>query len=204
MYNEYSNNDFRVLVTVFTVLISLFCGIIYAVTTNNYSLKALDTFTTYCVLVSMINGLLSLAIISPMIRFVVTFFITFILPFIHLMSEKTTLVGADFISVFVIASNLFFLLCCIDEWRKNLVDEVMKKLNGFDPYFIRIRGEILKRCGHNDLKWGVENLSTTKLFKLAHKARILDEEDAEEERRRAAYEEKDERRKIRFLNMIDI
>lgn len=204
MYNEYSNNDFRMLVTVFTVLISLFCGIIYAATTNNYSLKALDTFTTYCVFVSMINGLLSLAIISPMIRFVVTFFITFILPFIHLMSEKTTLVGADFISVFVIAANLFFLFCCIDEWHKNLVDEVMKKLNGFDPYFIRIRDKILKRCGDNDLEWGVENLSTMKLFKLAHKARILDEEDTAEERRRAAYEEKDERRKIRFLNMIDV
>lgn len=204
MYNEYSNNDFRMLVTVFTVLISLFCGITYAVTTGNYSLKALDAFTTYCVFVSMVNGLLSLVLVSPMTRFVVTFFMTLVLPFIHLMSEKTTLVGADFISVFVIAANLFFLLCCIDEWRKNLVDEVIKKLNGFDPYFTRIRDKILKRCGDNDLEWGVENLSINKLFKLAHKARILDEEDTAEERRRIKYEEKDERRKIRFLNMMDI
>ena len=204
MYNEYSNNDFRMLVTIFTAFISLICGILYAVTTDNYDLEALDTFTMYCVSISMINGLLSLAIISPMIRFVVTFFMTFVLPFTHLMSEKTTLVGADFISVFVIAANLFFLFCCIDEWRKNLVDEVMKKLNGFDPYFIRVREKILKRCGDNDLEWGVENLSTMKLFKLARKARILDKEDAEEERRRIKYEEKDERRKIRFLNMMDI
>lgn len=204
MYNEYSNNDFRVLVTIFTALISVFCGITFAVATDNYSLKALDTFTMYCVFMSMVNGLLGLAIINPIIRFVVTFFLTFVLPFIHLMGEKTTLVGADFISVFVIAANLFFLFCCIDEWRKNLVDEVMKKLNGFDPYFIRIRSEIFKRSGYNDLKWGVENLSINKLFKLARKARILDKEDAAEERRREAYEEKDERRKIRFLNMMDI
>lgn len=204
MYNEYSNNDFRVLVTIFTALISVFCGITFAVATDNYSLKALDTFTMYCVFISMVNGLLSLAIISPMIRFVVTFFLTFILPFIHLMSEKTTLVGADFISVFVIATNLFFLFCCIDEWRKNLVDEVMKKLNGFDPYFMRIRNEIFKRSGYTDIKWGVENLSTIKLFKLRYKAYRLDKEDAEEERRRIKYEEKGERRKIRFLNMIDI
>ena len=204
MYNEYSNNDFRVLVTIFTALISVFCGITFAVATDNYSLKALDTFTMYCVFISMVNGLLSLAIISPMIRFVVTFFLTFILPFIHLMSEKTTLVGADFISVFVIAANLFFLFCCIDEWRKNLVDEVMKKLNGFDPYFMRIRNEIFKRSGYTDIKWGVENLSTIKLFKLKYKAYRLDKEDAEEERRRIKYEEKGKKRKIRFLNMMDI
>lgn len=204
MYTEYSNNDFRMLVTIFTAFISLICGILYAVTTDNYSLKALDTFTAYCVFISMANGLLSLAIISPMIRFVVTFFMTFVLPFIHLMSEKTILVGADFISVFVIAANLFFLFCCIDEWRKNLVDEVMKKLNGFDPYFISIRSEIFKRSGYTDLKWGVENLSAIKLFKLARKARILDKEDAAEERRHMVDEEKSERRKIRFLNTIKI
>lgn len=204
MYNEYSNNDFRMLVTIFTVFISLICGILYAVTTDNYSLKALDTFTMYCVFISMVNGLLSLAIISPIIRYVVTIFMTFVLPFIHLMSEKTTVVGADFISIFVIAVNLFFLFCCIDEWRKNLVDEVMKKLNGFDPYFIRIRSEIFKRSGYNDLKWGVENLSINKLFKLARKARTLDREEAAEQRRRLKYEEKGERRKRRFLNMIDV
>ena len=88
MYNEYSNNDFRMLVTIFTALVSVFCGILYAVTTDNYGLEAFDTFTTYCVFMSMVNGLLSLAIINPIIRFVVTFFLTFVLPFIHLMSEK--------------------------------------------------------------------------------------------------------------------
>lgn len=204
MYNEYSNNDFRVLVTIFTALISVFCGILYAVTTDNDGLEAFDTFTMYCVFMSMANGLLGLAIIYPMIRFVVTFFLTFVLQFIHLMSEKTTLVGADFISVFVIAANLFVLFCCTTQWREETVDEIMRKLNGFDPYFMRIRNEIFKRSGYTDLRWGVENLSTIKLFKLRYKAYRLDKEDAAEERRRIKYEEKDERRKIRFLNMIDI
>ena len=69
---------------------------------------------------------------------------------------------------------------------RGTVDEVMKALNGFDPYpyFIRTRSEIFKRSGYTDPKWGVENLSAIKLFKLACKARILDKEDASEESRR--------------------
>lgn len=92
MYNEYSNNDFRVLVTIFTALISVFCGILYAVTTDNDGLEAFDTFTMYCVFMSMANGLLGLAIIYPMIRFVVTFFLTFVLP-VHTPYERKNYAG---------------------------------------------------------------------------------------------------------------
>lgn len=88
--------------------------------------------------------------------------------------------------------------------ERETVDEVMKALNGLDSYFIRIRGEIFKRSGYTDLRWGVENLSTTKLFKLVYKAYRLDKEDAAEKRKRIKYEKKNEHNKKRFLNTIDI
>jgi hypothetical protein len=189
------------------MFISLICITICGLSGVDES-KITDTFTMYYLLISTANAVMCVVIGSPMIRFIVTFLMTFVLPLIRLMGGKTTLIGGDVACVVVIAVNFFFLLDCIARWRENTVDEVMKKLNGSDPYFANIKTKILKRCGDNTLEWGVENLSIVKLFKLARKGRILDKEDKKEkekeERMRTNYEEKNENRKRRFLNMIDI
>lgn len=209
MYIEEFNGEATVLGAVIMAIISAFCSVacIFMVGVDN--LKSInDSYTIYYIMLSLLNGMLCLPPFCPTFKFIATVFITFLIPLIHLFNEKTTLMGADVLCLPVIAANLFILLCCIAQWCEETVDEVMKKLNGSDPYFIRIRDKILKRCGDNDLRWGVENLSIGKLLKLKSRARILDEEEKiekyKEERERMAYKEKSERRKINFLNRVDI
>lgn len=204
-----TTESFTVQGAIIIAVISAICGIACVFATYTDKINSInDVFALYYISLSAINMIFCFILYYPTLKFVATVFSAFILPLLHLMGEKTTLTGVDVLCIPFIAANLFFLLCCIAQWHEETVDEVMKKLNGSDPYFANIKSEILKRCGDNTLEWGVENLSATKLFKLAHKGRILDEEEKKEkekeEHMRVNYEKRSENRKIRFLNTVDI
>lgn len=213
MYGDYANENragyYYAITMMFITIGCVMVSELTRIANGANDLHILDNFTMYYIIISTSNAIMCIPIGShPRVKAAITAFMTLIVPLIHLMSEKTKLIGEDVACLIVIAVNFFFFLYCIDEWYDNTVDEVMKKLNGSDLYFVKIRGEILKRCEDDDLYWGVRNLSIIKLFKLARKGLILDKEEKKEkekeERRRMSEEKDDENRKISFLNTIDL
>lgn len=168
---------------------------------------------------------------SAGIRTVSTFFGTVITPIISFAFENNPLIeaytdltklnGREMMLAFIIfypflyICNLGIFKISIGDWREEFFDDIIKKLNGSDPYFMRVRNEILKKCGNNTLDWGIKNLSTRKCLKLAFKSFILDLKTLKEtvayqsflrrERRKLINAEKtDLKRKKRFLDTADI
>lgn len=172
------------------------------------------------------------------IRTVVTFFAVIAMPIISLAFENNPLIEAYaklakpanvepsitlkesalasilFYPVLYIA-NLVIFKESIDDWREDTLNDIIEKLNGSDPYFMRARIEILKKCGNNTLDWGIKNLSTRKYLKLAFKSFILDLKTARktvaykislrrEQRKLINAEKADLKRKKRFLDTAEI
>ena len=192
-------------------------------------------FITYAFVAALINLIFYIFTCDSKgasgIRTVVTFLATIATPIISLAFENNPLIeaytdlskvgGIEIMLAFMIFYpflyiwNLAIFKASIDNWREDTLNDIIEKLNGSDPYFMRVRSEILKKCGNNTLDWGIKNLSTRKYLKLAFKSFILDLKTAREivaykiflkrEQRKLINAEKaDLRRKKRFLDTAEI
>ena len=118
MYIEEFNGEVTELGAVIMAVISAICGGACVIAAGVDNFNADNLYAVFYILLSMINGIVSFVLCYPTLKFIATIFITFVIPLIHLIDEKTKLMGIDVLCIPVIAANLFFLFCCITQWRE--------------------------------------------------------------------------------------
>ena len=132
MYDDYANENRAEYYYALTMMfIALSCLMLLGLTrsVNDVNDSHIpDNFMIYYILISTVNAIICLitsflrikVINSLRIKVIVTVLMTVILPLVHLMDEKTTLIGGDVMCIFIVAINLFFIRWFIDDWREKL------------------------------------------------------------------------------------
>ena len=130
MYSDYSNENRGAYYYAITMMfIALSCLMLLGLTrsVNDVNDSHIpDNFMIYYILISTVNaiiclitGFLRIKVINSLrIKVIVTVLMTVILPLVHLMDEKTTLIAGDVRCVFLVVINLFFVCWFIDDWRE--------------------------------------------------------------------------------------
>ena len=99
--------------------------------------------------------------------------------------------------------------------NKSIEDFIKRVTRGNDEFYADLRRKISEKCGNNSITWGLRNLSKPKLFRLMlaswkierdKKKRIAKKQAEETSRRRNQdkYQKQDFKRKIRFLNTVEV
>lgn len=125
MYDDYANENraeyYYAITMMFIMTTCLMVSGLTRIANGLDDLRILDNFTMYYIIISTSNAMMCIPIGSyPRVKAAITAFMTLIVPLIHLMSEKTKLIGEDVMCVFIVAINLFFIRWFIDDWREKL------------------------------------------------------------------------------------
>ena len=127
MYDDYANENRAEYYYAITMMFIMICCIMALGLTRIANgvddgvddLHILDNFTMYYIIISTSNAIMCIPIGSyPRVKATITAFMTLIVPLIHLMSEKTNLIGGDVMCVFIVIINSFFIRWFIDDWRE--------------------------------------------------------------------------------------
>ena len=128
--------------------------------------------------------------------------------------EATLIGGLTITGVLVFISA--FIVTPIQNFIHKLIEDFIKRVTrGNDEFYADLRLKISEKCGNNSITWGLKNLSKQKLFKLMiaswkiereKKKRIAKKQAEETSRRRNQdkFQKRDFKRKIRFLNTVEV
>lgn len=128
--------------------------------------------------------------------------------------------GAVAIVGFMLTGAIVFIFAFIVTPIQNLINKTIEnfiKRVTYDreKFYVDLRLKISEKCGNNSITWGLKNLSKPKLFKLMlaswkiereKKKRIVKKqaEEAIERGKLDKFQKRDLKRKIRFLNTIEV
>lgn len=134
--------------------------------------------------------------------------------------EAQQFYGAVAIGGFMLTGAIVFIFAFIVTLIQNFVnksieDFIKRATHGNEKFYVDLRRKISEKCGNHSITWGLRNLSKPKLFRLMlaswkiereKKKRIAKKQAEETSRRRNQdkYQKQDLKRKIRFLNMIEV
>lgn len=128
--------------------------------------------------------------------------------------ETTAIGGFTLTGIIVFISA--FIVTPIQNFIHKLIEDFIKRVTrGNDEFYADLRLKISEKCGNNSITWGLKNLSKPKLFKLMlaswkiereKKKRIVKKqaEEAIERGKLDKFQKRDLKRKIRFLNTIEV
>ena len=132
----------------------------------------------------------------------------------QLFYETTLIGGLTITGVLVFISA--FIVTPIQNFIHKLIEDFIKRVtHGNDEFYADLRLKISEKCGNNIITWGLKNLSKLKLFKLMlgswkierEKKKRIAKKQAEEAIERGKldkFQKRDLKRKIRFLNTIEV
>ena len=125
MYGDYANENragyYYAITMMFITIGCVMVSELTRIANGLDDLRILDNFTMYYIIISTSNAIMCIPIGSyPRVKVAITAFMTLIVPLIHLMSEKTKLIGGDVMCIFIVIINLFFIRWFIDDWREKL------------------------------------------------------------------------------------
>lgn len=109
-----------------------------------------------------------------------------------------------------------FLVTSIQNFVSKSIEDFIKRATyGNDNFYVDLRRKISEKCGNHSITWGLKNLSKLKLFKLMLASRKIEREkkkriaekraeEAIEREKLDKFQKRDFKRKIRFLNTIEV
>lgn len=134
--------------------------------------------------------------------------------------EASRFYNAVAIGGLMLTGAIVFIFAFIVTPIQNFIDEaiedfIKRATYGNDKFYVDLRRKISEKCGNNSITWGLKNLSKLKLFKLMLASRKIEREkkkriakkQAEEAIERGKlnkFQKLDLKRKIRFLNTIEV
>ena len=128
---------------------------------------------------------------------------------------ETTAIGG-FTLTGIIAFISAFIVTPIQNFvNKSIEDFIKRATHGNEKFYVDLRRKISEKCGNNSITWGLRNLSKPKLFRLMlaswkieqEKKKRIAKKQAEEAIERGKlnkFQKRDFKRKIRFLNTIEV
>ena len=134
--------------------------------------------------------------------------------------EAQQFYGAVAIGGFMLTGVIVFIFAFIvtpiqNFVNKSIEDFIKRVTRGNEKFYVDLRRKISEKCGNHSITWGLKNLSKLKLFKLMlgswkierEKKKRIDKKQAEEAIERGKhdkFQKRDLKRKIRFLNTIEV
>lgn len=134
--------------------------------------------------------------------------------------EAQQFYGAVAIGGFMLTGAIVFIFAFIvtpiQNFIHKLIEDFIKRVTrGNDEFYADLRLKISEKCGNHSITWGLKNLSKVKLFRLMlaswkiereKKKRIVKKqaEEAIERGKLDKFQKRDLKRKIRFLNTIEV
>ena len=128
--------------------------------------------------------------------------------------------GVVAVGGFMLTGAIVFIFAFIITPIQNLINKTIENFikrvtYGREKFYVDLRLKILEKCGDNSITWGLKNLSKPKLFKLMlgswkiereKKKRIVKKQakDDIERKKLDEFQKRDFKRKIRFLNTIEV
>lgn len=128
--------------------------------------------------------------------------------------------GVVAVEGFMLTGAIVFIFAFIVTPIQNLINKTIENFikrvtYGREKFYVDLRLKILEKCGDNSISWGLKNLSKPKLFKLMlaswkierEKKKRIAKKQAEEAIERGKldkFQKRDLKRKIRFLNTIEV
>ena len=128
---------------------------------------------------------------------------------------ETTAIGGFTLTGIIVFISAFIVTPIQNFINKSIEDFIKRVTRGNDEFYVDLRLKISKKCGNHSVTWGLRNLSKPKLFKLMlgswkiereKKKRIVKKqaEEAVERGKLDKFQKRDLKRKIRFLNTIEV
>ena len=134
--------------------------------------------------------------------------------------EAQQFYGAVAIGGFMLTGAIVFIFAFIvtpiqNFVNKSIEDFIKRVTHGNEKFYVDLRRKISEKCGNHSITWGLRNLSKPKLFRLMlaswkiereKKKRIAKKqaEEAIERWKLNKFQKRDFKRKIRFLNTIEV
>ena len=134
--------------------------------------------------------------------------------------EAQQFYGAVAIGGFMLTGAIVFIFTFIvtpiqNFVNKSIEDFIKRVTRGNDEFYADLRRKISEKCGNHSITWGLRNLSKPKLFRLMlaswkierEKKKRIAKKQAEEAIERGKlnkFQKRDFKRKIRFLNTIEV
>lgn len=128
--------------------------------------------------------------------------------------------GVVAVGGFMLTGAIVFIFAFIITPIQNFVNKsieyfIKRATHGNEKFYVDLRRKISEKCGNNSITWGLRNLSKLKLFKLMlgswkierEKKKWIAKKEAEEAIERGKldkFQKRDLKRKIRFLNTIEV
>lgn len=128
---------------------------------------------------------------------------------------ETTAIGGFTLTGIIVFISAFIVTPIQNFINKSIEDFIKRVTRGNDEFYVDLRLKISKKCGNHSVTWGLRNLSKPKLFKLMlgswkiereKKKRIVKKQakDDIERKKLDEFQKRDFKRKIRFLNTIEV
>lgn len=128
---------------------------------------------------------------------------------------ETTLIGGLTITGVLVFISAFIVTPIQNFINKSIEYFIKRATYGNEKFYVDLRRKISEKCGNHSVTWGLRNLSKPKLFKLMlgswkiereKKKRIAKKqaEDDIERKKLDEFQKRDFKRKIRFLNTIEV